>query len=176
MQFRRQALAAGILSAIAIALAGLAAALDPASDAAREPGGERAIVFVCQNGVAMSVWSALTFDRIAAERGLRFRAISRASATTFTRVPMNMQLALWLDGYRVGGYEPHVISAADVRGAQRVILIDTDLPPTVSAPGAVIETWSGFPPMREKYFASRAELQMRVEALVERLAASRGDS
>ncbi len=174
MQIRRHGLPVGIA---AVALAGLTAALDRVSDAAREPTGDRAsIVFVCQNGVAMSVWSALTFDRIAAERGLPFRAISRASAATFTRVPLRMRLALWLDGYRVGGYEPHVISAADVRGAQRVILIDTELPPAAFAPGAAIEAWTGFPPMREKYFASRAALQTQVEALAERLAASRGDS
>ena len=130
------------------------------------------IVFVCQNGVAMSVWSALTFDRLAEERGLPVRAISRASMSTFTEVPLRMKLALSLDGLRAGGYRPRVISAADVRRAEHVILIDTELPPSVSAPGAAIETWSGFPPMREKYFASRAALRTRVEELVARLAAS----
>ena len=174
MRFERHVIPVGIA---ALALAGLTAnSLDPDSDAVREPAGERAIVFVCQNGVAMSVWSAMTFDRIAAERGLPFRAISRASAATFTRVPLRMQLALWLDGYRAGDYEPNVISEADVRGAERVILIDTELPREASVAGAAIETWTGFPPMREKYFASRAALQARVEALVDRLTASRGDS
>ena len=115
----------------------------------------------------------MTFDRLAAERGLPVRAISRAAAPTFTSVPLRMKLALWLDGYRVGGYQPRVISAADVRGAERVILIDTELPPSALAPDAPIETWAGFPPMREKYFASRAALRARVEALVARLAASR---
>ena len=173
MRFKRHVISVGIA---ALALAGLTAALDPASEAAREPAGERAIVFVCQNGVAMSVWSAMTFDRIAAERGLPSRAISRASAATFTRVPLRMQLALWFDGYRVGAYEPHVVSAADVHDAERVILIDTELPPAAFAPGVAIETWTGFPPMRDKYFASRAALQTRVEELVERLAATRGAS
>jgi hypothetical protein len=176
MQLKRSALPVGIA---ALALAGLTAALDEDSDPRREPtaaGEPASIVFVCQNGVAMSVWSARTFDRIAAERGLPFRAIARASAATFTRVPLRMHLALWLDGYRVGGYEPHVISAADVRSAARVVLIDTQLPPAAFAAGAAIETWTGFPPMREKYFASRAALKTRMEELVERLAASRGDS
>ena len=171
MQIQRHVVPVAI---VALALAGLTAALDRDPDGAAAVTGERAsIVFVCQNGVAMSVWSARTFDRIAAERGLPLRAISRASAATFARVPLRMQLALWLDGYRVGGYEPQVVSAEDVRGAARVILIDTELPPEAFAPGAVIETWTGFPPMREKYFASRAALQERVEALVERLAPSR---
>ena len=130
------------------------------------------ILFVCKNGVAMSVWSALTFDRLAAQQGLRVRAASRASEATYTQVPLHMRLALALDGFRVGSYRPHVISAADVGRAERVILIDTELPSSAAAHGAAIESWSGFPPMREQYFASRAELKTRVEELVARLAAS----
>jgi hypothetical protein len=130
------------------------------------------IVFVCQNGVAMSVWSALTFNRLAAERGLQVRAISRSAAPTFTHVPLRMKLALALDGYRVGDYMPEVISAGDVHGASRVILISTELPQSASGAGAAIEEWDGFPPMREQYFESRAALLTRVEELVARLTTS----
>lgn len=172
MRFKRPLLAAGIA---ALALAGLTAARDRDSDPRELTDELASVVFVCRNGVSMSVWSALTFNRIAADRGLPLRAAARASAATYTRVPLRMQFALWLDGYRVGSYEPHVISAADVSGAEQVILIDTELPPIALAPGVAIETWTGFPPMREKYFASRAALQTRVEALVERLAAPQGD-
>jgi hypothetical protein len=132
-------------------------------------------VFVCRNGVAMSLWSALTFDRLAAQHGLPLRAASRAALPTYTEVPLRMRLALALDGFRSGGYRPQVISAADVQGAERVILIDTELPSSASAPGVTIESWSGFPPMRERYFASRAALETRVEDLVARLAASSAD-
>jgi hypothetical protein len=124
----------------------------------------------------MSVWSALTFDQLAAERGLRIRAVSRAAMPAFTSVPLRMRLALWFEGLRVGDYRPRVVEAADVRGAARVIAIDTELPRAAVAPGTVVETWDGFPPMREQYFASRAALRWRVQALVERLAASRGAS
>jgi len=127
-------------------------------------------VFVCQNGVAMSIWSALTFERLAAARGLPYRAMSRASAATFTDVPLRMRFALALEGYGVGAYRPHVVSAADVRTAARVILIDTELPATASSESAAVEHWSGFPPMRERYFESRAALRARVEALVAGLA------
>ena len=119
----------------------------------------------------MSLWSALTFDRLAAQRGLPMRAASRASTPSIREVPLRMRLALALDGLRMGGYRPRVISAADVREAERVILIDTELPPAASAPHAELESWSGFPPMRERYFASRAALKTRVEDLVARLAA-----
>jgi len=165
-----------VLTVAAIALLALAGLAwlphGPSSEARaldREPA---SIVFVCRNGVAMSVWSALTFDRLAAEHGLPVRAISRASMSTYTEIPLRMRLALALDGLRAGILRPQVISAADVRGAERVILIDTDLPSSASAPGASIERWDGFPPMREEYFASRAALRSRVEELVARLAAS----
>ena len=155
-----------------LALIALACMRDPEAATAPGPAGEPAIVFVCQNGVAMSVWSALTFDRLAAERGLPLRAGSRAA--TFTDVPFRMKLALALDGMRLGDYRPQVISAADLVHAQHVILIDdAELPVSLSDTSAAIERWSGFPPMREQYFASRAALQTRVEELVVRLQSPR---
>jgi len=130
------------------------------------------IVFVCRNGVAMSVWSALTFNQLAAERGLVVRAAARAALPTFTDVPLRMRLALAIDGHRAGNYRPQVISAEDIGRAQRVILIDTELPTSASAAGTTIERWGGFPAMRDEYFASRAALKTRVEELVARLAAT----
>jgi hypothetical protein len=133
------------------------------------------IVFVCENGVAMSVWSASYFNRLAAERGLRERAISRASAPSYRAVPLRMVLALALDRYRLHGYRPRVISAADAQRARLVVLIDTDLPRAARDPdhGVATDSWQGFPPMREQYFPSRTALAERVEALIERLAAGR---
>ena len=128
------------------------------------------VVFVCRNGVAMSVWSAAYFNRLAAGRGLRERAIARASIPSFTAVPFRMAFALAIDGFRLDGYRPRVISAEDVRGAELVVAIDTELPQEVRASDPVTEVWQGFPPMREQYFPSRAALEARVEALVERLA------
>jgi hypothetical protein len=138
---------------------------EPIPDAA----GPAPIVFVCRNGVAMSVWSAAYFNRLAAAHGLRERAVARASVPSFTAVPLRMAVALALDGFRLDGYRPRVVSASDVRDAALVVAIEAGLPGV--APGdAVIEIWVGFPPMRERYFASRAALETRIEALVERLA------
>lgn len=128
------------------------------------------VVFVCRNGVAMSVWSAAYFNRLAAERGLPERAVARASIPSFTAVPLRMVFALAVDGFRLDGYRPHVIDEEDARGAALVVAIDTELPAEAQSAPARIELWGGFPPMREQYFPSRAALQSRVEALVERLA------
>ena len=129
------------------------------------------VVFVCRNGVAMSVWSAAYFNRLAEARNLPQRAIARASIPSFTEVPMRMEVALALDGFRIDGYRPHVVSSDDVRDAEIVVAIDTDLPADARASESISEIWSGFPPMREQYFPSRKALRARVEALIERLAA-----
>jgi protein-tyrosine-phosphatase len=128
------------------------------------------VVFVCMNGVAMSVWSAAYFNRLAAERGIPERAIARASIPSFTEVPFRMAFALAIDGFRLDGYRPRVLSADDVRDAELVVAIDTELPPAAHASESQTEVWQGFPPMREKYFPSRKALKARVEALVDRLA------
>lgn len=131
------------------------------------------IVFVCRNGVAMSVWSALVFDRLAEERGLDLRSASRGSAPEFPEMPLSMRLALALDGFRVGRYEPELLTAADVDSARYVVLIDTELPASLRADDGRLIRWGGFPPMREKYFESRAALEPLVEKLVEELAVQR---
>ena len=129
------------------------------------------VVFVCRNGVAMSVWAAAYFNRLAEARGLRERAIGRAAIPSFTDVPFRMAFALALDGFRLDGYRPRVVSPDDVRAAGLVVAIDTELPNDARASGPAPEVWNGFPPMREQYFPSREALKARVEALVERLAA-----
>ena len=134
------------------------------------------IVFVCRNGVAMSVWSAAYFNRLAAARHLPERAIARASVPSFKEVPLNMVFALTVDRFRIDGFRPRVISGDEVRGAELVIAIDTAVPQDLDPTHSTAEVWDGFPPMREKYFASRRVLKAKVEELVERLATRHADS
>ena len=76
------------------------------------------VVFVCRNGVSMSVWSAAYFNRLAAARDLRERAVARALIPSFTDVPFRMAFALALDGFRLAGYRPRVVSAEEARSAE----------------------------------------------------------
>ena len=162
---------AAMLGSVVIA-GGLAAVrMEPVGDV---PAGAP-VVFVCRNGVAMSVWAAAYFNRLAAERGIPERAAARASTPSFRAVPVSMMTGLALDGFRLGGYVPHVIDADDARQASLVVAIDTELPPGARTSTAHSEVWNGFPPMRERYFPSRAALKVRVEELVARLAARRLD-
>ncbi len=133
------------------------------------------IVFVCRNGVSMSVWSAAYFNRLASARGLRERAIARATIPSYTAVPFTMVFALAVDGFRLDGYRPQVVSREEAHDAELVVVIqssdDTALPPQALAEVRNNDVWQGFPPMREQYFPARAALRERIEALVERLAA-----
>jgi hypothetical protein len=133
------------------------------------------VVFVCRNGVSMSVWSAAYFNRLASERGLRERAVARAAIPSYTSVPFRMRFALAVDGFRLDGYRPQVVTPADVQGAEHVVVVrstdDTALPQETQDKARDSEVWQGFPPMREHYFPSRAALRAKIEDLVERIAA-----
>jgi hypothetical protein len=136
-------------------------------DPVQGDGRPASIVFVCRNGVSMSVWSAAYFNRLATERGLPHRATSRAAMASYDAVPLRMRFALALDGFRLDGYRPRVLDADDRLRAERIVRIlpaeaDVDV-------GAHAEFWQGFPPMREQYFAARAALGERVEGLVARI-------
>lgn len=131
------------------------------------------VVFVCRNGVAMSVWAAAYFNRLATRRDLPEWAIARASIPSFSEVPLNMTFALAIDGFRLAGYRPEVVSVDDVRDAKLVVAIDTELPAGARGGAAPTQVWDGFPPMREAYFPSRSALKRRVEALVDRLTEER---
>jgi len=134
------------------------------------------VVFVCRNGVSMSVWATAYFNRLASARGIRQRAIARAAIPSYTDVPFRMVFALAVDGFRLDGYRPNVVSPKDVEGDERIVVVvqgtdDTVLPTDVEAEVRDSEVWQGFPPMRDRYFLSRAALRARVEDLVERVAA-----
>lgn len=159
-----------VLASAGVLLLGAAVTFVATAEPITEVRAPAPVVFVCRNGVAMSVWSAAYFNRLAAARGLRERAIARASVPSFTAVPFRMAFALAIDGFRLDGYRPRVISPDDARSAELVVAIDTELPSDAVPSGDHTEVWQGFPPMREQYFPSREALKARVEALVERLA------
>lgn len=164
------------LAATGVLLVGGALAFTVRSEPVADVHTPAQVVFVCRNGVAMSVWSAAYFNRLATALHLRQRASARASIPSFTKVPLRMTLALALDGFRLDGYRPQVISAADTRDAELVVNIeDVELPIDAEVQSSCSEVWAGFPAMRDQYFPSRRELKARVEALVERLALAAGD-
>ncbi|HXC52491.1 MAG TPA: hypothetical protein VN634_16540 [Candidatus Limnocylindrales bacterium] len=135
-----------LLLAASAAFATKAQPIEVARDSAQ-------VVFVCRNGVSMSVWSAAYFNRLASARGLPERAIARAAIASYSAVPYRMMFALAVDGFRLDGYRPHVVSPEDVKDAERVVVVqstdDTVLPTDVQAAVRNSEVWQGFPAMRD---------------------------
>ena len=126
--------------------------------------GNPAIVFVCEHGAAKSVIAAAYFNKIAAERGLRERAIYRGAS------PQAELSAATLKGLREDGLvlpieKPSAISASDVSAASHIFAIGCALPAHASASGKA-ENWSDVPEVSDGYAASRDAITRHVDALI----------
>jgi arsenate reductase len=156
---------------VALSLSSIAAAaLGPVANP--KPGVSRMVVFVCEHGNVKSLIAREWFNRLAAERGLDFRALSRGVKPEAS-VPLAIADALRGDGFDLGAFEPRAFSAADVTGAVRVIGIGVDLPFAPGRGDVALDTWEGIPPASERYEASRDALRARIEVLLKRLESSR---
>lgn len=152
-----------------IRVSAVATALALASgDAHAQTPREQTVVFVCEHGAAKSVVAAAHFNKLARERGLGFRAISRGTEPD-PAVPARVREGLILDGAPVeDGFAPERVQARDAAGAARVVTFDMKLP--IDVPAATLRNWSGVPAFSDGYDAARNDIRARVEALVEELA------
>jgi arsenate reductase (thioredoxin) len=133
----------------------------------REPPGR--VVFVCEHGNVKSLIAREWFNRLAAERGLEVRAVSRGLAPEAS-VPPAIAERLRGDGFDVRGFEPRALEPADVVRAARLVVIGAEPPTWASGPDVAVDRWEGIPPASERYEASRDALREKIAALVESLA------
>lgn len=132
---------------------------------------EQTVVFVCEHGAAKSVVAAAHFNKLARERGLGFRAISRGTDPE-PAVPARVREGLSSDGAPVeDGFAPERVQARDTAGAARVVTFDVKLP--IDVPAATLRNWSDVPAFSDGYDAARNDIRARVEALLQELAGSR---
>jgi protein-tyrosine-phosphatase len=134
---------------------------------AAEPRGP--VVFVCEHGNVKSLIAREWFNRLAAERGLELRAVSRGLSPEAS-VPPAIAERLRGDGFDVSGFAPRALEPADVARAARLVVIGAEPPPWASLPGLAVERWDGIPPASERYEASRDALRQGIAVLVESLA------
>jgi arsenate reductase len=132
------------------------------SSAAQTP--PRTVLFVCEHGAAKSVVAAAHFNRLAAERGLPFRAVSRGTAPDAT-VPARITQGLHAEGLNISHtYTPVLVTAADAGGAARVITFDVSLP--FAHDPAAVSSWNGLPAFSEAYQPASAAIAAKVDALL----------
>jgi hypothetical protein len=94
---------------------------------APEPQPVGTVLFVCEHGSAKSVVAAAHFNRLAEERGLPFRAISRGTAPDEEMAPPVVTGLLGED-LKPKDPAPKKLAQADLDAARRVITF-CDLPP-----------------------------------------------
>src|SRR5215831_12549536 len=85
------------------------------------------IVFVCEHGAARSVVAAAHFNRLAAEKGLPYRAVSRGTKPDEVVAPA-VKAGLASEGLDVSTWRPKAVSDEDIKRAKTVVSLATDLP------------------------------------------------
>ena len=124
------------------------------------------VLFVCEHGSAKSVVAAAHFNRLAGERGLEVRAVSRGTDPDEVIAP-GAATGLRADGLEPGEPTPRKLSQADVSGAVRVVTFCELLAVYVSA--AQVERWEDVPPVSEDYAKARDAMLVRVRRLLDQL-------
>lgn len=144
------------------------------STSAAQPRSEIApVVFVCEHGSVKSLIAASLFNKVADERGLPFRALSRG-LTPDASVPPTIVQILREEGIEIENFKPSKLTSVDVSTASRVIAIGVDLSPFNSATGAPVERWNDLPASASAdYAVTRAAMLGHIETILDQLQARR---
>jgi protein-tyrosine-phosphatase len=132
---------------------------------APEPESMGLVLFVCEHGSAKSVVAAAHFNRIAADRGLPFRAISRGTVPDDEMAPAAVK-GLLGDGLKPDDPVPTKLGQADLDAAVRVVTF-CDLPPELEV-ASPLERWE-VPPVSTEYTGSRDAMLANIERLLREL-------
>jgi arsenate reductase (thioredoxin) len=114
---------------------------------------DKAVVFVCEHGAAKSVVATAYFNKLAAERGLPFRATFRGTSPQ-DNLSVRAVEGLKADGVAVPSGKPAAISDKDVADATHIFAIGCNLPEKARQSGKAAD-WSdvpddqGYGPMRD---------------------------
>jgi arsenate reductase (thioredoxin) len=114
---------------------------------------DRAVVFVCEHGAAKSVVATAYFNKLAAERGLPFRATFRGT-TPQDDLSVRAVEGLKADGVAAPSGKPTAINDKDVADATHIFAIGCALPDKARQSGKAAD-WSdvpddqGYGPMRD---------------------------
>lgn len=123
---------------------------------------------MCEHGSAKSVVAAAHFNRLAAQRGLAIRAISRGTDPD----PGNHPAAV--AGLKADGLEPQAqpcrLHASDFETATSIVAFSPL--PSHYAPVVPVEVWN-VPPVSENYSAARDAIVDHIDGLLDDLAQRR---
>jgi arsenate reductase len=126
------------------------------------------ILFICEHGAAKSVIAAAYFDKLARERGLKYRAVFRGTNPDPTLAVAAVK-GLKEDEIETNGWKPQLVTGGDLKAASMIVTLGCDLPGRDAVAGKVAE-WNGIPSVSENYQAARDDIVKRVQRLVDELA------
>jgi len=126
------------------------------------------IVFVCEHGAAKSVIATAFFNKLAAERGLPYRATFRGTSPQ-DDLSVRAVAGLKEDGIPVPSGKPAAITGGDVANATHIFAIGCTLPDKARRSGKA-DDWSDVPDDKG-YGPMRDAIVRHVKELLDRLAA-----
>jgi arsenate reductase len=124
------------------------------------------VVFVCEHGAAKSVIATAYFNKLAAERGLPYRATFRGTAPQEALSVRAVQ-GLTADGVAIPPGAPTAIGDADIKTATHIFAIGCVLPAAALSSGKA-KDWSDVPDDKG-YEAQRDAIVRHVKALLDDL-------
>lgn len=155
-----------------LAIGLMAAGLSDAASAQEKGTPMETVVFVCEHGSAKSLIASQWFNKLAAERGLRVRSVSRG-VTPDPSVPAAIAKNLAADGLAPEGFVPKALSRADLSTAKQMVTIGVDASSVTKGSSVPVETWNDIPPASENYAASRDAMRARIEELLSKATAAK---
>ena len=154
-------------AAVTMAMVGLMSATSPAqSPAAKRPIAAPAVVFVCEHGAAKSVIATAYFNKLAAERGLPYRATFRGTSPQ-EALSVRAVAGLKADGVAIPEGVPTAIGDADIKTATHIFAIGCVLPAAAMSSGKA-KDWSDVPDDKG-YEAQRDAIVKHVKELLDDL-------
>jgi arsenate reductase (thioredoxin) len=162
------------VSRIGIILATLSSLLMGAPVAAQEQripaARDSRVLFVCEHGNVKSLIAMSYFNRLAEQRNLPYRAVSRGTAPDSTTVPPKIVQGMKADGFDVAAFHPAALTASDVSASQRVVAIGVALPAGARSSDSKTEKWDDVPSASVDFNAARDSLVAHVKKLLDQLA------
>jgi len=137
-----------------------------AQGVARTTAANPAVVFVCEHGAAKSVIATAYFNKLAAERGLPYRATFRGT-TPQEALSVRAVAGLKADGVPIPSGAPTAIGAADIQKATHIFAIGCALPAAAVSSGKS-KDWTDVPD-DQGYEGQRDAIVRHVKALLDDL-------
>jgi protein-tyrosine-phosphatase len=146
----------------------LAKGLKAALDTQQGTQAEVKAVFVCEHGAAKSVIAAAYFNKLVAERGLKYHAVSRGTAPDpdFSSTTV---AGLRADGFAPLAGAPTLLRMTDLESASFVVSFGPDIK---GGENLKRIEWNDIPSPSADYGAARDAIRSRVEQLISHLSSA----